>query len=89
MNDTDAKDVGENRTELDRQVQVHAAALASIDAEAVKKEARGYSVMLGVFGYGKVVRGDGKLAKISHLAKLFCISFALLVPSLLIWRVVL
>jgi hypothetical protein len=45
--------------------------------------------MAAALGYGEGALGKGKFGKISHAAKLFCIGFAFLVPSLLLWRVVL
>lgn len=75
--------------EKERQEKTFNKAVARINAEKRLKEANGYAVMSAVFGYGDGALGDGKLAKISHGAKLFCIGFAFLLPSLLMWRVVL
>ncbi|TMM51150.1 hypothetical protein [Sulfitobacter sabulilitoris] len=77
------------QSETDRQEQVNARALASIHAQRVRRSARGYAVMSGALGFGEGVNGSGLMAKISHGAKLFCIGFALLVPSLLVWQVLL
>ncbi|MGZ2256137.1 hypothetical protein [Roseobacter sp. A03A-229] len=76
-------------SEQERQSQVTAQALSSIKARDVRREARGYAVMASFLGYGEGALGDGKFGKISHAAKLFCIGFAFLVPSLLVWQVLL
>ncbi len=75
--------------EKERQEKTFQAAVSRIKAEKRLQEANGYAVMSAAFGYGKGALGDGKLAKFSHGAKLFCIGFAFLVPSLLMWRVIL
>jgi hypothetical protein len=46
-------------------------------------------VMASFMGYGESALGNGIFGKVSHGAKLFCILFAMLVPSLLIWQVML
>lgn len=76
-------------TEKERQARVNAQALASISSVTRKREAVGYAVMAGALGYGDGAMGSGAFGKISHAAKLFCILFAMLAPSLLIWRVLL
>lgn len=76
-------------TEKERQARVHAKALASIKSAEVKREASGYAVMASALSYGEGATGDGVFGKISHAAKLFCILFAMLVPSLLIWSLLL
>jgi len=64
-------------------------AVASMEAEKLGRAARGHAVMATVMGYGEASTGTGTFGRISHVAKLFCIGFAFLVPSLLMWRVVL
>jgi hypothetical protein len=64
-------------------------AVASIEAQKRRREARGYALMSAVDGYGTGANGRGTFGKISHAAKLFCIGFAFLVPSLLVWHVLL
>jgi hypothetical protein len=76
-------------TEKERQEAVNKAALRSMAIEETRRKASGYAVMAGVIGYGEGALGKGTFGKISHFAKLFCIGFAFLVPSLLIWRVLL
>ena len=76
-------------SEQERQAQVNARALSAIEAEERKNEARGYAVMASFLGYGEGALGEGTFGKVSHFAKLFCIGFAFLVPSLLIWTVLL
>lgn len=75
--------------EKERQDQVHQLALEARGAKETKREAGGYAVMAAVIGYGEGAMGDGTFGKVSHAAKLFCIGFAFLVPSLLVWRVLL
>ncbi|MEM9575857.1 MAG: hypothetical protein AAF999_02460 [Pseudomonadota bacterium] len=75
--------------EKSRQEKRFQAAISRINTEKRLQEANGYAVMSAAFGYGEGALGGGKLAKFSHGAKLFCIGFAFLVPSLLMWRVVL
>ncbi len=76
-------------TEKERQARVNETALASIKSAKLKREARGYAVMASALSYGEGATGDGAFGKISHAAKLFCILFAMLAPSLLIWSVLL
>ncbi|GFE50652.1 hypothetical protein So717_24050 [Roseobacter cerasinus] len=76
-------------TEQERQARVNMQALSSLETRDRKRESRGYAVMAGFLGYGESALGDGTFGKISHAAKLFCIGFAFLVPSLLVWHVLL
>lgn len=76
-------------TEQERQTRVNARALSALATRDRKRESRGYAVMAGFLGYGEGALGDGAFGKISHAAKLFCIGFAFLVPSLLVWHVLL
>ena len=76
-------------SEKERQAQINEHALASIRAQDRKREARGYAVMAAFQGYGESALDSGIFGKISHGAKLFCIAFAFLVPSLLVWHVLL
>lgn len=76
-------------TEQERQARVNARALDSITSRRRRREARGYAVMASAASYGEGALGSGAFGKISHTAKLFCIGFAMLVPSLLVWRVLL
>ncbi|WP_300037080.1 hypothetical protein [uncultured Roseobacter sp.] len=76
-------------TEKERQAEVNRRAMASVQAQRIRREARGYAVMGSALNYGEGAMGGGAFGKISHGAKLFCILFAMLVPSLLIWRVLL
>ncbi|QBF30281.1 hypothetical protein [Thalassococcus sp. S3] len=64
-------------------------AVDSLNAAKMRKAARGHAVMSAALGYGESAMGDGMFGKISHAAKLFCIAFAFLAPSLLVWRVLL
>lgn len=68
-----------------RQDAVYAAAMSSINAATRDRERRGYAVMSGAMGYGEGSIGDGIFGKISHAAKLFCITFACVVPPLMVW----
>lgn len=86
---TDMNEPGRNLSEAERQERVHARALASIAAEKRKSEAHGYAVLASAISIGTAAGRGGTFAKISHGAKLFCIGFAFLVPSLLVWRVLL
>lgn len=76
-------------SEKERQMAVYEASLASLKAEKTKRAASGYAVMAAAIGYGEGSLGTARFGKISHAAKLFCIGFAMLVPSLLVWRVLL
>jgi hypothetical protein len=76
-------------SEKERQEAAYRAALARIKADRTRRAAGGYAVMAAALGYGEGALGTGKFGKISHVAKLFCIGFAFLVPSLLIWDVLL
>lgn len=76
-------------SEKERQRLVNETAIKSIKADETRKLASGYAVMAGAVGYGEGATSNGTFGKISHGAKLFCIGFAFLVPSLLVWRVLL
>lgn len=76
-------------SEKERQSIVNARALQSIRQSNLKREAQGYAVLSGALGYGEGALGQGMFGKISHAAKLFCIGFTFLAPSLLIWHVLL
>ncbi len=76
-------------SEKERQQQVYNRAVAQIESKKTKRAAGGYGVMAAALGYGEGAMGQGTFGKISHAAKLFCIGFAFLVPSLLVWRVLL
>jgi hypothetical protein len=75
--------------EQERQAEVYAAAVKSIEQEKLRKSAQGYAVIGGLMAYGKGANGTGVFGKVSHFAKLFVILFAFLAPSLLIWQVLL
>lgn len=72
-----------------RRQQVFDNAVELIKQEQIRRAAGGYAVMAAALSYGESALGDGRFGRISHYAKLFCIGFAFLVPSLLLWRVVL
>jgi len=76
-------------SEKERQMTVYEESLASLKAQQRKRKASGYAVMSAAIGYGEGSLGDSTLGKVTHAAKLFCILFAMLVPSLLVWRVLL
>ena len=89
MKMTNMESLEKQLTEKERQEAVNKAALRSMAIEETRQKASGYAVMAAVIGYGEGALGKGAFGKISHFAKLFCIGFAFLVPSLLIWRVLL
>jgi len=66
-----------------------AEAMASLQAEARKREAQGYAMIGGAMNYGEAAHGTGVFGKVSHGAKLFCIAFAFLAPNLLFIKYVL
>ena len=76
-------------SEKERQMAVYEESLASLETAKRKREAGGYAVMAAAIGYGEGSLGESRFGKVSHAAKLFCILFAMLVPSLLVWRVLL
>jgi hypothetical protein len=76
-------------SEKERQDSVYTAALKQMEADETRRSAGGHAVMAAALGYGEGALGTGRFGKITHGAKLFCIGFAFLVPSLLMWRVVL
>ena len=75
-------------SEKERQNEVYQTALRRIEAEKRSAAAAGYAVVSAVVNYGQGT-SSGAFGKVSHGAKLFCIGFAFLVPSLLVWRVLL
>jgi len=76
-------------SEQERQTKIYEDAVASINADKNRKSAQGYAMMASISGYGEGAMGTGTFGKITHGCKLFLIAFALLVPSLLVWRVLL
>lgn len=76
-------------SEKERQQKVFEASVASIKLQDTKREVGGYAVMAAAMGYGEGSLGNRSFGKVSHAAKLFCIGFAFLAPSLLIWHVLL
>ncbi len=75
--------------EKERQQETYEAAIRAMEYKDARKAASGYAVMAAAIGYGEGALGKGTFGKISHGAKLFCIGFAFLVPSLLVWHVLL
>jgi len=75
--------------ERERQQKVNEEAINRINAQKLRSEARGYAVISAAMAYGEGSQGRGAFGKISHASKLFCILFAFVIPSVLIWHVVL
>lgn len=75
--------------EINRRDVVYETAIRSIEEQQTRDAARGHAMMAAILGYGNGALGDGIFGKISHFAKLFCIGFAFLAPSLLVWHVLL
>ena len=86
---TNMENLDTQLNEHERQRMVYETALKDLKQSQVRQAANGHAVMAAVLGYGEGALGDGKFGKISHFAKLFCIGFAFLVPSLLVWQVLL
>lgn len=86
---TNMENLENHLNEHERQRQVYEAALQDLKHEETRRAASGYAVMAAVVGYGEGATGGGTFGKVSHAAKLFCIGFAMLAPSLLVWRVLL
>lgn len=76
-------------SEKERQQAVYEQALKSLKKSQSLRAASGYAVMSAALSYGEGSMGNGAFGKISHYAKLLCILFAFLIPSVLIWHVVL
>lgn len=76
-------------SEKERQQAVYEQAMRTINTKKRAQEASGYAVMAAAMNYGEGALGDGAFGKISHAAKLFCIGFAFLLPSLLVWHILL
>ena len=76
-------------SEKERQERTYQQAVQSIATGEARRRAGGYAIMAAALGYGEGSLSSGAFGKVSHFAKLFCIAFAFLVPSLLLWRVVL
>ncbi|MFK7764999.1 MAG: hypothetical protein AB8B62_17180 [Roseobacter sp.] len=76
-------------SEKERQEAVYENAMRLINLKDRSRDANGEKVMSAVMGFGEGALGDGKLSKVNHFAKLFCIGFTLLLPSLLVWDVLL
>lgn len=65
----------------------HAAALASIEAQARSREASSYAWMAAAMSYGEAAEGPGRFGKIASGAKWFVIWTAMIVPNLLFMRI--
>lgn len=76
-------------SEAERQRVVYETAMASISRERETAPAGGHATMAAAMGYGASASDGFVMSKVSHGAKLFCILFAMLTPSLLIWQVML
>ena len=86
---TDMNTDNSKLSEAERQRLVYERAMASIEHKRHIAPAGGHAVMAGAMGYGESALDTGFFGKISHGAKLFCILFAMLAPSLLIWKILL
>ncbi|MEP3945674.1 hypothetical protein [Ascidiaceihabitans sp.] len=76
-------------SEAERQSVVYETAMASIAAKNRAAPAGGHAIMAAAMGYGESASDGLVMSKMAHGAKLFCILFAMLAPSLLIWKVML
>lgn len=76
-------------SEKEHQQEIYANAMRAIEAKAKCRAESGYAVMAAAAGYGVSAPGNNAFGKISRAAKLFCIGFAFLVPSLFVWHVLL
>lgn len=76
-------------TEAERQSVVYEQAMASIAHKRHMAPRDGHAVMAAFMSYGESASEGPVMSKAAHGAKLFCILFAMLAPSLLIWQVML
>lgn len=83
---TNMENMDKQLAEHERREAVYAAAMAQIKADRLKQEAQGYMMIGGAMAYGESAMGTGLFGKVSHGAKLFCILFAMLAPSLAVWK---
>lgn len=86
---TNMENLDNQLNEQERQRLVHEAALQKLKHSQTRRLANGHAVMAAALNYGEGALGGGVFGKVSHAAKLFCIGFAFLVPSLLVWQVLL
>ncbi len=86
---TNMENLERQLSEKERQEATYQAAIRGIESKARMREASGHAVISAAMGFGEGALGSGALGKVSHAAKLFCIGFAFLVPSLLVWHVLL
>jgi enamine deaminase RidA (YjgF/YER057c/UK114 family) len=73
--------------ETARRDAVYDDAIRSIAQARTRRAAAGHAWMAAAMGYGAGSTGTGLFGRISHIAKLFCIGFAFLAPSLLLVHV--
>ena len=78
-----------NIDEKVRQNEVYQAALSSIDASKRNSERNGYAILAVAMNYGLIANGAGAFGKVSHGAKLFTIGFAVALPPLHVWYMLL
>jgi hypothetical protein len=83
---TNMENMDKQLAEHERQAAVYAAAMERINADRLKQEAQGYMMIGGAMAYGEGALGTGLFGKASQAAKLFCILFAMLAPSLAVWK---
>lgn len=76
-------------SEKEQQEATYENAMRLINLKDRSREGNGEKIMSAVMGFGEGALGGGKLSKANHVAKLFCIGFTFLLPSLLVWDVLL
>lgn len=86
---TDMQNLEKQLSEKERQEAVYQRAMDSLARQRNAREKRGWVTMAAADTYGRGALGSSLFGKLSRAAALFCITFAFLLPSLLLARFVL
>ncbi|MFK7871272.1 MAG: hypothetical protein AB8B58_18790 [Roseobacter sp.] len=86
---TNMESLEQKLSEQERQSRAYDRAIASIEADKTRQTAQGYAVIASLMSGSDGDDGPSAFTKVSSACKLFLIGFAFLVPSLLVWRVLL
>lgn len=86
---TNMESLEQKLSEQERQSRAYDRAIASIEADRTRQTAQGYAVIASLMSGSDSDDGPSAFTKVSSACKLFLIGFAFLVPSLLVWRVLL
>ena len=78
-----------DNAEETRHSETYLRAVAAIEAEKRERERKSYALMMTAAAIGSGANGQGRLGRVTQLARNFCILFAFLTPSILLYLYVL